>query len=231
MDVDTATTAGDASTLGGKSEDQLVVLEAGNATNFGGYSVDHFMASDYNEFTSLTAEAINIQEHESGACDLTYTATPEMLDVKTGSGLGRHWANLTIGEATIFGNQFTTDGEPRIRLGDPTGTYLTIETGFYGNSENEIVFRNENGDYKGIGVTKIDLKVGGSYKQIMTDLDNLYYDEDIVWTAGNFTPTSKVTYHGSAASAPSEPVAGDEYYNTGDSKFYKYNGSSWIALN
>ncbi len=38
-------------------------------------------------------------------------------------------------------------------------------------------------------------------------------------------------YHGSLASAPTSPVAGDEYYNSGDSKFYKYNGSSWIALN
>lgn len=38
-------------------------------------------------------------------------------------------------------------------------------------------------------------------------------------------------YWGELASAPATFSNGDEYYNTGDSKFYKYNGNSWIALN
>lgn len=43
---------------------------------------------------------------------------------------------------------------------------------------------------------------------------------------------SAVRYHESATTPPeSDVIAGDEYWNTGDSKFYKYNGTSWIALN
>lgn len=39
-------------------------------------------------------------------------------------------------------------------------------------------------------------------------------------------------YHESATTAPETDIsAGDEYWNTDDSKFYKYNGSSWVALN
>ena len=46
------------------------------------------------------------------------------------------------------------------------------------------------------------------------------------------THSGLVKYHGMATEAPITDIAGgDEYYNTGDSKFYKYNGSSWIALN
>jgi len=40
-----------------------------------------------------------------------------------------------------------------------------------------------------------------------------------------------VVYHGSSSDPPSTPSAGDEYYDTDDSKFYKYNGTDWIALN
>jgi len=43
--------------------------------------------------------------------------------------------------------------------------------------------------------------------------------------------TTVPKYYGSLASVPATYKAGDEYYNTGDSKFYKYNGTDWIALN
>ena len=38
-------------------------------------------------------------------------------------------------------------------------------------------------------------------------------------------------YYGSLASAPTGISEGDEYYNTSDSKFYKYIGTIWVALN
>lgn len=38
-------------------------------------------------------------------------------------------------------------------------------------------------------------------------------------------------YYGSLASAPTGISEGDEYYSTSDSKFYKYNGTIWVALN
>lgn len=39
-------------------------------------------------------------------------------------------------------------------------------------------------------------------------------------------------YLGSIDSFPTTNItAGDECWNTTDSKFYKYNGTSWIALN
>lgn len=50
-------------------------------------------------------------------------------------------------------------------------------------------------------------------------------------TEGTFEWKSVPVYHGELASAPSTFKSGDEYYNTGDSKFYKYNGTDWIALN
>ena len=43
--------------------------------------------------------------------------------------------------------------------------------------------------------------------------------------------TTVPKYYGSLAGVPATYKAGDEYYNTGDSKFYKYNGTDWIALN
>ena len=43
--------------------------------------------------------------------------------------------------------------------------------------------------------------------------------------------TTVPKYYGSLASVPATYKAGDEYYNTGDSKFYKYNGTDWMALN
>ena len=40
------------------------------------------------------------------------------------------------------------------------------------------------------------------------------------------------TYWGTLASDPTENIQeGDEYYNSGTSKFKKYNGTSWIDLN
>lgn len=44
-------------------------------------------------------------------------------------------------------------------------------------------------------------------------------------------PTNYTTYHGSSETVPATYAPGDEYYNTGDSKFYKYNGTDWMALN
>lgn len=62
----------------------------------------------------------------------------------------------------------------------------------------------------------------------------VYLDDVVALVAPNdiYGWGTSPLYHGSLSAAPtSDVLAGDEYYNTGDSKFYKYNGSSWIALN
>ncbi len=67
--------------------------------------------------------------------------------------------------------------------------------------------------------------------------DSTYAPDDFA-TAGHTHTEADITdlksyvvYHGASADPPSTPAAGDEYYDTDDSKFYKYNGSSWVALN
>lgn len=149
-----------AATLGGKSEDQLVVLEAGNAVTFGGYSVDHFMASDYSEFTALTAQTINIEESESGSSNFTYTSLTELLDLSTGSGLGHHNANLMIGELTLDGNQFTSDGNPRIKFGVNNAIQEVDDSILIGGTSNYAAFATD-GTFTLVGTARTweDLRI------------------------------------------------------------------------
>ena len=53
-----------------------------------------------------------------------------------------------------------------------------------------------------------------------------------LWSGITFTKNSK--FYGSFATTSPEistAVLGDEFYSSSDSKFYKYNGSSWVAIN
>jgi hypothetical protein len=224
------TSVGDATTLNGKSEGQLSVASAASAT---GTNNDEFIISQTNESpsskiilnngdgilniingnfeniglnaaeilgTSITSDAIYINDGVEGSCDLSWDQSSEYCYLQTGTGMGRHGPILYTGELIVNGNNTVGTGNATIWF--------------------------EDGGYK----LFVDTSDGAK----------LIFNANEIWDAGNLDPssfattgdlTSKVTYHGSAASAPSEPAAGDEYYDTDDSKFYKYNGSSWVALN
>lgn len=103
--------------------------------------------------------------------------------------------------------------EVTMELDSPNGkAYISFADSCSGSTEIGV-------DTGSIAYLKIEGDTG-SFVQLGTD--NIYLE-------GTYRPTR---YWGSLASAPaSDMIEGDEYRNTGDSKFYKYNGSTWVALN
>jgi hypothetical protein len=103
--------------------------------------------------------------------------------------------------------------EVTMELDSPNGkAYISFADGYSGSTEIGV-------DTGSIAYLKIEGNTG-SFVQFGTD--NIYLE-------GTYRPTR---YWGSLASAPaSSMLEGDEYRNTGDSKFYKYTGSEWVTLN
>lgn len=81
-------------------------------------------------------------------------------------------------------------------------------------------------NYKGIS---INVDPTTQYIRIGYEFDEYYLliEPATITMRGGKVPV----YHGELTNAPTTYAAGDEYYNTNDLKFYKYNNSSWIALN
>jgi len=224
------TSVGDATTLNGKSEGQLSVASAASAT---GTNNDEFIISQTNEQSSAKIKLSN----DAGTLDII-NGDGDKIELDAGAILGTSVTSdiINITEGIKGSCDFTWD---------QSSEYCYLQTGTGMGRHGPILYTGElivNGNNTvGTGNATIWFEDGG-YELLVDTSDGvkLIFNANEIWDAGNLDPssfattgdlTSKVTYHGSAASAPSEPAAGDEYYNTGDSKFYKYNGTDWIALN
>lgn len=219
-------TIADAETLNGKSEGQLSVASAVSAT---GTNNDEFIISQTNEQSSAKIKLSN----DGGTLDII-DGYGNKVEIDAGTILGTSVTSdiINITEGNEGSCDFTWDQSIE---------YCSLQTGFGLGRHGPILSTGEL-LLLGNGI------VGSGRPTVWFDALSLYTSEDNkllfdyneVYHAGNLNIssfattgdlTSKVTYHGSAASAPSEPAAGDEYYDTDDSKFYKYNGTDWIALN
>lgn len=97
---------------------------------------------------------------------------------------------------------------------EPTSITLTSDGTYLYVDENKLIDINHDGHNCGFDADTLDTYHASSFATI-SHLHSYY-----------------VRYHGSLASAPVTNLSeGDEYRNTGDSKYYKYNGSTWDALN
>ena len=87
--------------------------------------------------------------------------------------------------------------------------------------------------YEGLqsGAIIYDWSTGKSYQVLNNDTGTVFGTGPLQTSPIQLTEIRHPQFHGSATVPPTTFGDGDEYWNTTDVKFYKYNGSSWIALN
>jgi len=152
-------------------------------------------------------------------------------------GIKSIYVRITNAE-TLTGLTIFINGEPY-----GTGFADTDVSGWTLNAWNIIYIDTPIYPYQGYPFERVDIGLSVpansptgtyafeiSYPKSLTSPSKMWIEKDQFATTGDI-PTNYTTYHGSSETVPATYAPGDEYYNTGDSKFYKYNGTDWMALN
>lgn len=214
--------------LNGKTEDELSVANAD--TLDGMDSTDFATTGDIESISKLSYIT-----PQSGGNPYLKWVTPHIEERDDNVVKITSYTNGTLlGTYGKFDNHFSDQAaelETRYTLSESTSRCMIYTNGAYAG----LLTSDDNGTLS----TKIEVQIddGANYAGgILTPSSLSFSDGDVtlaefattgVTIGGNHVPV----YYGSLASAPTSITAGDEYYNTGDSKFYKYNGTDWIALN
>jgi hypothetical protein len=129
------------------------------------------------------------------------------------------------------------ESENRFAMPDTTGFPIRVASPFniYGNNQ-PLLLENPAASGFGWGLAILDeapdYPVGFNYTGIAFWALKLYPDgrlsADGVIKSGN-QPVSR--WLGQAASNPTSPRGGDQYYNTATAKVRLYTGSAWVDLN
>lgn len=122
----------------------------------------------------------------------------------------------------IYGGTNCTNGEVKLSLGE-YNEYIPFDS----NKWTQLIYKVPINS-KGPG-QNLTFEMRSDYAnnvEIYLDDVEAYSASDKLYTWGTST-----IYHGELEEDPSDNVfSGDEYFNTIDSNFYKYNGNEWIGI-